>query len=292
MILFCFFPVFPGNMQNLTAIESSQCIFCESSLVFVAAFVPYILISVPINGWVLWLMISSPFFWTDRMEVFQFQLVLAEILIAFLEMPMIAFFFLNTNRVSIVIKFAESVIIARNEFQSFVCVERYLAVVRPVQYLRYKPLRYRMSFCCLVWLQIIVIVGVQMHLCSESEISVSLHMMSFVYNFATNTFCCLSVLRALKQPSPGQREKERSSLIKKRAFNIVLIFQVTTFLGYIPLITVLVLKSSIDRNMLCILQPLTYCMMVWFGAIHPILYLRRARKQLVINHLCVNCFLK
>lgn len=281
-------------MQNLTAIESSQCILCENFVVFVAAFVPYNLISVPINGWVFWLMISSPLFWTDRMEVFEFQLVLAEILIVFLEIPLIAFFFLNNNMVHMVIKFAESVIIARNVFQSFVCVERYLAVVRPVQYLSYKSLRYRMSFCCLVWLYIIAVTGVQMHLCSESPIAVSLHMMSFVYNFATNTFCCLSVLRALKQPSPGEREKERSNLIKKRAFNIVLIFQVTTFLGYIPLITVLVLKSNIDAsdNLLCIWQSLTYCMMVWFGVIHPILYLRRAGKQLVINHLCVNCFLK
>ncbi|XP_037619977.1 erythroblast NAD(P)(+)--arginine ADP-ribosyltransferase-like [Sebastes umbrosus] len=47
----------------------------------------------------------------------------------------------------------------------------------------------------------------------------------------------LNFLRALKQPSPGEGERERSNLIKKRAFNLVLIFQVTTFVGFVPSVT-------------------------------------------------------
>ncbi|KAK1901342.1 Tubulin polymerization-promoting protein family member 3 [Dissostichus eleginoides] len=35
---------------------------------------PYILISLPANGRALWLMVSSPVFWTDRMEVSEFHL--------------------------------------------------------------------------------------------------------------------------------------------------------------------------------------------------------------------------
>jgi hypothetical protein len=32
-------------------------------------------------------------------------------------------------------------------FQTFVCVERYLAVVHPVVYLKFKPLKYRVECC-------------------------------------------------------------------------------------------------------------------------------------------------
>lgn len=293
MILNLYFPVFPGNMQNLTATESSQRFLCENSYLFSATLLPYNLISVPINGWVLWLMVSSPFFWTDRMEVSEFHLVLTDIIASFLAIPLnIAVFFFSANILLEMNKLANSVIIARNEIQSFVCIERYLAVIHPVQYLRYKPLRYRMSFCCAVWLQIIAVAGVQLYFFSESPVTVTLNIMSFVYNLTVNTFCCLSVLRALKRPSPGEREKERDNLIKKRAFNIVLIFQVTTFLSYIPLIAVLILNERIDPGLICIWQPLTYSIMIWFGAVHPTLYLRRARKQLALKDLCADCFLK
>lgn len=273
-------------MQNLT-------VLCEQSPLYVPAIGFYILISVPTNGWVLWLMISSPLFWTDRMDVFEFHLVLSEILFGFLEIPLIiTFFYFDPDMINKMLTFTKTIIIIRNEFQSFVCMERYLAVIHPVLYLRYKLLRYRMSFCCVIWLQAILITALQMHFCCENEITKSICIVTFVYNFVVNSFCCLSVLRALKQPSPGEGEREGSNLIKKRAFNIVLMFQVITFLGYVPLITVFFLFGNTDQDMLCIWQPLTYCNMLCFGVIYPIFYLRRARKCLVINDLCVNCFLK
>ncbi len=37
-------------------------------------------------------------------------------------------------------------------FQSLMCVERYLAVVHPVTFLKYKPLRYRVICCTAAWI--------------------------------------------------------------------------------------------------------------------------------------------
>lgn len=273
-------------MQNLTAV-------CEYSPLYAPAILSYILISVPTNGLVLWLMISSPLFWTDRMDLFEFHLVLSEILFGLLEiLVIITFVYFNPDVVNRMLTLAKTIIITRNEFQSFVCVERYLAVIHPVLYLRYKPLRYRMSFSCVIWLQTILITVLQIHLFCDNQIGQSIYTVTFFYNFVINTFCCLSVLRALKQPSPGEGEREGSNLIKKRAFNIVLIFQVITFLGFVPLIIVFFLIENMDYDMLCIWQPLAYCNMLWFGMVYPIFYLRRVRKRLVINDLCVNCFLK
>ncbi|KAJ4919685.1 hypothetical protein JOQ06_026333, partial [Pogonophryne albipinna] len=50
-----------------------------------------------------------------------------------------------------------------------------------------------------------------------------------------------NVLRALKQPSPGEGERQGSNLVKKRAFNIVLVFQLTTLVGLGPLVTMFIL---------------------------------------------------
>lgn len=165
-------------MQNLTA----ECGLCRNSPVIYPAILPYVLISLPANGWVLWLMISSP---------------------------------------------------------------------------------------------------VKMFFCSDNVKSVGMTASCLLLVFIVNSFCCLSVLRALKQPSPGEGERERSNLIKKRAFNLVLIFQVTTFVGFVPPVTMVLLVGKIDMETLCIWQPLAYSMMIWLGLIYPLLYLRRAGKHLV-----------
>ena len=105
-----------------------------------------------------------------------------------------------------------------------------------------------------------------------------------------NSFCCLSLLRALKQASPGEGERQGSNLVKKRAFDIVLIFQLTTLVGLVPLGTMFFKVREMEWHTRCIWQPLAYAVMVWLGAIYPLLYLQRAGKPLVKKDLCVHCF--
>ncbi|KAL1253304.1 hypothetical protein QQF64_017997 [Cirrhinus molitorella] len=75
-------------------------------------------------------------------------------------------------------------------FQCLICVERYLAVVHPVTFLKYKPLRYR-----------------------------------FLLALSIQLFCLVAVLRALKQSGPGERRRERmeENPMKRRAFHLILI---------------------------------------------------------------------
>lgn len=276
-------------MQNLTAGEENltDCVFCLESPIYIPAILPYTLIFLPANGWVLWLMISSPVFWTDRMDVSEFHLVLTELLFGFMEILIV----ITSSDVKLALTKLISVIFSvKIQFQSNVCVERYFAVVHPVLYLRYKPLRYRMSFCCIVWLETIPLGLVEMLMCSVSPVPVGINVTLFVSVFIVSSFCCLSILRALKQPSPGEGEREGSNLIKKRAFNIVLIFVVILFFGYLPLITMVPLAGKIEKEILCIAQPLAYCVTIWFGAFHPIHYILRTKKLQVRNCLCLNCF--
>lgn len=284
-------------MQNLTAIESNlshpQCVQNMDSSIYGPSIVTYVLISLPTNGWVLSLMVSSPLFWTDRMDLFAFHLVSTELLFAFVELLiMIAFLFSSPTILKIMVQIAEGIVLARNNFQMSICVECFLAVVHPVMYVKYKPLRYRIRFCCLIWLQSLLITVIQIHLTAPKLTLFSIYVSTFVYSFVVNSFCCLSVLRTLKQPSPGEGEKVESSIIKKRAFNIVLIFQVITILSYVPQICVYVLSEEINHGILCVFQALSYCMMVWLGVIYPVVYLCKAEKHMVIKDFFAHCFLK
>lgn len=283
-------------MQNLTREENhtDDCTLCENSPVFLPALLPYTMISLPPNCWVMWLIISSPVIWTDRMEVFEFHLIITELLVGFLELPMLSMSFHSNSAMlqNIMIKFISILFTPRILFQSSICVERYLAVVHPVLYLRYKPLRYRMTFSCVIWLETIVTAIAQMLLCNGDPRSVAIYTITFASVFIINAYCCISVLRALKQPSPGEGERDVSNEVKKRAFSIVLIILVTTFFSYVPVVIMFLLVGRIDQDIVCLGHPLAFCLMIWLGAIYPLLYLRRAGKHLTRNDLCVNCFKK
>lgn len=100
--LLFFPPQFTGTMKNLPPgkqnVTDFECGFYLNPLLFNSAVIPYVLISLPANSWVLWLMKSSPVFWTDQMEVSEFHLVLAELLFGFLGPPLLIIsFYFNTE---------------------------------------------------------------------------------------------------------------------------------------------------------------------------------------------------
>lgn len=214
--------LFLGNIQHLPMSGKNtfyECGSCLESPIFLPSVLPYVLISLPVNSWVLWLMTSSDIFWTDRMEVSEFHLVLSERVFGVLGTPlMIIGFHFYIEMAQTVTKLINGIFRARILFQSGVCIERYFAVVHPVLYLRYKPLRYRMSFNCFFWLNSIFIAVVQMFFCNR--IVMLIHVLCFFVVFSISFFCYVSVLKALKQPSPGDDGEERSNLVKRRAIYI------------------------------------------------------------------------
>ncbi len=101
-------------------------------------------------------------------------------------------------------------ITARPLFQCLICVERYLAVVHPVTFLKFKPLRYRVICCTVIW-----IITLGSCLCCVFilvSFSINAHgwflMLQFVLYLFIKLFCLVAVLRALKQVRTW-RERER-----------------------------------------------------------------------------------
>ncbi|XP_059397952.1 uracil nucleotide/cysteinyl leukotriene receptor-like [Carassius carassius] len=125
-------------------------------------------------------------------------------------------------------------------FQCLMCVERYLAVVHPVTFLKYKPLRYRVICCTVVW-----IITLGSCLCCwftmvscNSYIYVCCFSLQFLLSFCIQLFCLVAVLRALKQSGPGERgrEREEKNHMKRRAFYLILITTASMFITYVPYI--------------------------------------------------------
>ncbi len=101
-------------------------------------------------------------------------------------------------------------ITGRPLFQCLICVERYLAVVHPVTFLKYKPLRYRVICCTAAW-----IFSVGFYLFSMfilvllSEMSYTwFYIVLFLLFLFIQLFCLVAVLRALNQ----ERERRKTPL--------------------------------------------------------------------------------
>ncbi|XP_050948628.1 chemokine XC receptor 1-like [Labeo rohita] len=129
-------------------------------------------------------------------------------------------------------------ITGRPLFQCLMCVERYLAVVHPITFLKFKPLRYRAICCTVVW---IICLG-SCVVCTYTLGDPVKHLyawfftLQFLLFFSIQLFCLVAVLRALKQSGPGERVREREdeNHMKRRAFHLILIITVSMAITYGP----------------------------------------------------------
>ncbi|XP_056114208.1 G-protein coupled receptor 35-like [Rhinichthys klamathensis goyatoka] len=172
-------------------------------------------------------------------------------------------------------------ITGRPVFQCLMCVERYLAVVHPVTFLKYKPLRYRVICCTVAWI-------ITLGSCFYSffiEISQNSHMLpwffllQFLLFFSVQLFCLVAVLRALKQSGPGERgrEREEENHMKRRAFDLILITTVSMIIIYMPFIIsgfCFILMQHFIKE----LFSFGFIFYILAGFVQPVLYLRRTGK--------------
>ncbi len=127
---------------NGTALENS---FAMTSVLDVII----ILFDFPINSYMIWLIVKG----TGNglaAEFFNLNFAVCEILLC-MESLMNQFTY-EDEILCIVVHFLYGLTFnGRPLFQCLMCVERYLAVVHPVTFLKFKPLRYRVICSILVW---------------------------------------------------------------------------------------------------------------------------------------------
>ncbi|XP_056587665.1 C-C chemokine receptor type 8-like [Triplophysa dalaica] len=167
-------------------------------------------------------------------------------------------------------------------FQCLICVERYLAVVHPVTFLKYKPLRYRLICCTAAWIFCFgSCVFCMFTLSSYQSAYLLLFIMQLTVFLSIKYFCLSAVLRALKQSGPGERgrEREEENPMKRRAFHLILITTVSTIIAYGPF-TIASIISIVQIPYLNIMTVWVSALICFFlaGFVQPVLYLQRTGK--------------
>ncbi len=195
-----------------------------------------VLFGIPTHSYVIWLIITGTRSGVAS-EFFNLNNSFCEIGICvdFL-------FFILSNYISSLFPLALFVqglsITGRPLFQCLMCVERYLAVVHPVIFLKYKPLRYRVICSTLAW--IITLGSCLICLIIFFFSTITMHAwffsMQFILYLPIQLFFLVAVLRALKQSGPGERRREidEKKHIKRRAFYLILITTVNMTITYVP----------------------------------------------------------
>ncbi|XP_039545561.1 C-C chemokine receptor type 8-like [Pimephales promelas] len=173
------------------------------------------------------------------------------------------------------------ILTGRPLFHCLICVERYLAVVHPVTFLKYKPLRHRVICCTIVWIIILGSCFYSLFIIISQNFHTHLWFFStqFLLFFSIQLFCLVAVLRALKQSGPGERGRERKeeNHKKRRAFYLILITTVSMSFTYVPFTVtgfyIILTQQNNDGYWL----PGLVCYML-AGFVQPVLYLHRTGK--------------
>lgn len=247
----------------------------------VAANAINLILGVPSNGYILWLMLSRAG-GVPTLEFFSLNLAMSEMLFGLANLYSFLLPFhctLNVQRAMAF--FTVFLFIGRPLFQTCICVERYLAVVHPLLLLRYKPLRYRVAWCSVVWLLVLGCGFIFTFVSSFGPVYLQNAVVClYLFLFSAILYCCLSVLRALKQPGPGEGEKQkgRSNDLKSKAFKVILIITVSMVMTYIPFVIILILHNYISANQFNLSFTVCALIAIMTGFVQPLLYLQRTGK--------------
>lgn len=272
---------FQMHMMNASVANVSEAEMGVATVsIVIASQVMNFCLGLPLQCYAMHLLLSRPSGGGGGVDVnviFALNLVLEEILYC-LVAPLYTSCILSlTLCVGILLGFWLGICMAgRYLFQCCLCLEQYLAVIHPMIFLKLKPIRYRAGFASVVWLFALGIGTVS----GYTFPGVPYNVFGVVYFiiFFLDSFCCLSVLKALVRPSPSDKDNGEMNAAKKRAFKIISM-NLTTFL-------VQVLPVVISFGLLTTLPPLSFHLGVAIamtiniagGFVHPVYVLHKYGK--------------
>lgn len=232
----------------------------------------------PLNIYVVWLMIRGVGSSIES-EFFFLNLALTDILFftSYLLSPFLRF--CPEPLMAAMGFFFGFLFVGHPLFQMCICVERYLAVLHPVLFQRYRALTYRAACSAAVWL-VALSCCVSSFLLDE-VVWDSLWQTLLWILFPFMIFSCLAVMRALQKPGPGARVEERAAAnqVKVRAFRIISLMTLTQFLTLVAhtvrFCVPLLLENEVESfTMYSIVIPFNMCL----SFVQPLLLLNRAGK--------------
>ncbi|XP_064860591.1 C-C chemokine receptor type 8-like [Oncorhynchus nerka] len=268
--------------SNSTLLSSfSEHLLSVQYVLFSAADSINLILGLPTNVYILWLIVTGAV-GTMASDFFSLNLAVSEILSILSNLMFIIYRLLLENDVlrSVGTFFTGFNLFGRPLFQCCICVERYLAVVHPVTFLKYKPLRYRVGCCGVVWMMVLGFCFAKLLGKYQSAWWKIFTLILNLLTISVMLFCCLAVLWALKRPGPGEGERggEGMNNMKLRAFRIISMIMVSMLVMYLPLVLLLVSYHFIESVELLGGWSICYSITVVSGFVQPLLFLHRSGK--------------
>lgn len=266
-----------GNHSLLAVV--SHLIYCADVQ---APLIINIILGLPANMCVMWLILAGP--GDKAAEMLSLNQAVCELAICMANVVSLIAINIGHNVANFTylwyaIRFSLGFMFSgRPLFMSCVCFERYLAVVHPVAFLKYKLLRYRLAGTVISWLTVLV--------CCITLVWVpppAIHYACFgvaLTWFLVQLFCCVETLRGLVRPRPGEGNRESNGVnsAKLKAVRIIIIITVSGAFTYLPYIISIILfgcsLKEYSSHLSCIA---TYIALVT-GFIPPLLYIYRTGK--------------
>lgn len=249
-----------------------------SSNIYFSVYVINAFFGIPVNSYVLWLICTGKGSGILA-EFFSLNLTVCDLLFGLNTLVFVITYYIQgvtyyINYFSVALPST-----GRPLINCAICIERYLAVLHPVTFLKYKPLRYRLACSAVIWL---IVFGFGIF-CTITISSNNLYMFTSIYapQFAAllcaKLVCCISIVRALKCPGPGDQEKKRieANQMKKKAIRFILILTGTMIVQYSPIICIGFLYSTLSEA--GVLLSISISVFIIFGFVNPIFYMCRIR---------------
>lgn len=179
-------------------------------------------------------------------------------------------------------------------FHIMTCVDRYLAVVYPVTYLRLRQsggVKIRAISTFSVWLLSFGLGSVGV---AKPDFYFFILLGFFSISVVVISLFSLQVLCALNRPGPaevcGSRGREQVDQSKKRAFHIVMAITGAVWMWLIGILFPIILRTShlLSDNDSCLLLVCGYWLSLPSNLVLPLLYLQRAGKQTGSGSFCAH----
>lgn len=176
----------------------------------------------------------------------------------------------------------------RSLLQCCVCLDRYLAVIHPITFLKFRAVRYRAAICAMAWASGLACGVVCMFMFPflpyKAILAYSLTILSI------SVFSCVSILRALRHLTPGERsadtETEVGAGVKKRAFHIVVNTLLTFLVQNIPISAVYFLQDTLSMMDFNLALAITLAINILMGFLNPTFVLLKAGKLSFMKSAC------
>ncbi|XP_053354847.1 proteinase-activated receptor 1-like [Clarias gariepinus] len=162
--------------------------------------------------------------------------------------------------------------------QCWVCLDRYTAVIHPITFLKFRPLRYRVVMCVVAWINGIA-VGIY-GTYTFPAMPYQVFGVTFYIILSINTFSCLSILNTLRHPGPGERNTNRGmeDRAKKRAFQVVVINLVTFLVQNTPVAVIFILIGILPATVSLLSSEASMAVNIVMSFLQPVFVLHKAGK--------------